>query len=215
GERQVVQYRRDRDDDGLDQENEGEVRGELAEEDSLAAPRIEEELLEGSVLQLELIRPVEGQDSAEEDGQPEDAGGRGPERRCIGPEGEPEEEEDHAGEEDDGVEVGLGAPLGGQVLPGQGGGPGQLGAPAHPIAPCTLVWTGTVGTTAGSRPAAAARTRAGSVGVVRPWSMAQKRSTTGAARTGSWVATIAAPPAALCSARIALTQAIPSASKAA
>src|SRR5690606_19748720 len=60
GERQVVQDRRDRDDDGLDQEDEGEVRGELAEEDRLAAPRIEEELLEGSVLELELIRPIEG-----------------------------------------------------------------------------------------------------------------------------------------------------------
>src|SRR5690606_4901653 len=108
------------------------------------APGIQEELLEGAAVQLELIRAIEGQHAAEEDGQPEDARRRGAEGVGVGAEGEAEEEKDHPCEEDDGVEVRLRAPFGGQILPGECGGPGEFRAPAHRTALFGSAWPATI-----------------------------------------------------------------------
>src|SRR5262249_60117932 len=90
---------------------------ELPEVDGALVAGGDDEPVQARVLPFEGERPSEAEEPGKDEGEPEEAGERGPEPFPVGAEGEVEEEEEEEGEERQRVQALLGPPLDGEVLP--------------------------------------------------------------------------------------------------
>src|SRR5712692_396424 len=131
----VKKDREQREENGLDQEHQQQVSGELAKVDGGFVAGREAQAIPAVVLALADERPAETEQPAQDEPEPEQARQHGREPFTVGPERELEEKEEQEREEEERVQRLLGAPLDREVLPHDD--PGAAREPHGPSSVCS------------------------------------------------------------------------------